>query len=427
MFPFLDPHRSGDGLRACLLLAFCAAVACAQQEPAVELEVEEFREDRQTGDVNAVVDARLLEEFAWKKGDYRIVPYGIGWLNMSYDTSRMDSGPFALFVLSPDVGGEDSFNLNARATRFGLNFTGPVILGAASGGQIEFDFHGQASTENRTGILLRHAYGEFRTDQWRFVGGQTWDVISPLIPGMLNYTVGWAAGNLGYRRAQARVERYVAVSDSLLWTSQFSLNQTIVSDFVRDPLEGGEDAGWPTVMGRMAASLGPRGKGCDPAVIGLSGHVGEEGVDFFAPPAEDDRRFFSWSFNVDARIPLTDSVGFQGEFFTGKVLGTFQGGINQGINRVQRVGVHSIGGWAEVWVYLTPKLHTHAGYSIDDPRNEDIAPVGRALNQVLFINAVYDITPLFDVGIEVSRWKTNYIGLRDAESVRVETVMRYRF
>jgi hypothetical protein len=144
------------------------------------------------------------EGLAWRKGEYLIVPYGIGWLNTAYETSRTVTGAFVLFVLPGDVQGDPSFIVNARATRLGFDVTGPMILGAETAGRIEFDFHGQAETENRTGVLLRHAYGEFKTPTSRFVAGQTWDVISPLLPTTVNYGVGWAAGNIGYRRAQVR-------------------------------------------------------------------------------------------------------------------------------------------------------------------------------------------------------------------------------
>lgn len=248
-----------------------------------------------------------LEAFAWRKGEYRIVPFGIGWLSMAFDSSRMPTVP--IFVFSDDQEGDPSFNINARATRFGVDVTGPVILGAETAGRIEFDFFGVAETENRTGVLLRHAYGEFKTEDWRLVAGQTWDVISPLFPGMLNYAVGWGGGNIGYRRAQLRGERYYWLDDETKLTVQASLNRTIVSDFSTAGTIEGEDAGWPTIMGRAAVTLGDR---CVPehaTEIGVSGHVGQEQADFQTPPIADDQRFLSWSINTDVRVPLGDRYG----------------------------------------------------------------------------------------------------------------------
>lgn len=384
---------------------------------------------------------------AWQKGAYRIVPYGVGWVNLAYDTSRTQSGPFTIFAQSEDVEGESGFSVNARSSRFGVRVSGPEIFGGESSGRVEFDFFGAAQTENRAGILLRHAYGEFVGENWRAVGGQTNDVISPLIPNMQNYTPGWGAGNIGYRRAQSRFEWWEDFAETGRVTLQGSINQTIVTDFATDPLTGGEDAGWPTIMGRIAfrPESGVRSAttqaGCRPQSgyippgpnsalrpeIGLSGHIGREQVDFTIAPLADDRQFTSWSFNVDVFAPVTERFGFQGEFFIGEVLGTFQGGIIQGIDPDLRRGIRSTGGWGEVWHHVTDDVHTHAGFGIDDPVNSDLSAGRRSQNHFWFANIVHDVTDLFSVGFEVSYWKTKFVGLTDGEAVRIETVMKYRF
>ncbi len=385
-------------------------------------------------------------ETAWRKGDYQIVPYGIGWVNIAFDTARTQSGSFTIFAQSSDVEGEPAFSVNARASRFGTRVSGPEIFGGETSGRVEFDFFGTAQTENRAGILLRHAYGEFVGENWRAVGGQTNDVISPLIINMQNYTPGWGAGNIGYRRAQSRFEWWQDFPDAGRLTLQASINQTIVTDFATDPLTGGEDAGWPTIMGRIAfrpewsahqcrfpedgcrpqSGYLASGTGLRPE-IGFSGHIGREEVDFTTPPLADDEQFTSWSFNVDLYAPLTEAFGFQGEFFWGDVLGTFQGGIIQGIDPATRRGIRSIGGWCELWYEVTDRVHTHAGFGIDDPRNANLSAGRRSQNHFWFGNVVFDVTKLFTVGLEISYWKTKFVGLSDGEAVRIETVMKYRF
>lgn len=374
--------------------------------------------------------AAAAADVAWRKGDYHIVPYGIGWLNVAFETSRTTTGAFALFAQSDDIQGEPSFIVNARATRLGFDVDGPIILGADTRGHIEFDFHGQAETENRSGVLLRHAYGEFKTESWRVVAGQTWDVISPLIPNTVNYGAGLASGNIGYRRAQVRGERYVRFGDNAKLTLQGSFDRSIVSDFAGAPNIQGEDAGWPTFMGRVAIGSASSANDGFFTEWGVSGHIGQEGVDFQTAPAQDDRRFRSWSLNADVRILTAKRYGFQGEFFVGEVLGTFLGGVNQGIDPVTRLGIHSIGGWGEAWYYVTPEVHTHLGFGIDDPRDSDLGfvPGGRRTrNQALFANVWLDITPMFTIGMELSWWKTGYVGLADGESYRGETVVKYAF
>ena len=44
-----------------------------------------------------------------------------------------------------------------------------------------------------------------------------------------------------------------------------------------------------------------------------------------------------------------------------------------------------------------------------------------------FGNVVYNVTPLFTVGLEPSWWQTEYVGLAGGESFRVETAVKYQF
>ena len=367
------------------------------------------------------------ENWAWRKGEHTLIPYGIGWLNVAWDSERTNNGAFTFFVFSKDIEGKPGFTTNARATRLGLDLTGPPIQGAEYRGKVEIDFFGSAQTENRAGVLLRHAYGEFRTDTWRLLGGQSFDVIAPLNPSMLNYTLGYAAGNIGYRRAQVRYERFLYPSETTLITLQSAFARSIVTDFVTDTELEGHDAGWPTIEARGAMALGTPWAGQKQPEIGLSGHIGQEAVDFQVPPIALDVPFTSWSANLDVHLPLSERWGVQGELFWGDVLGTFLGGINQGIDPITRRKIRSRGGWAEVWFQASDTWHFHAGCGLDDPLDGSLSAGRRSRNQVYYANAVYRFTELFDVGLEVSWWETEYIGLAAGRALRVESVARYRF
>lgn len=368
-----------------------------------------------------------MKKLAWTKGDFRIVPYGILWGNMVYGSQRTSPGSFTLFVHSADVHPEDEFIVDARNTRLGIDVSGPRIpffFCATSGGKVEVDFQNSLlSTENKPTIMLRHAYLEVKNEEYRLLFGQTWDVISPLLPGTLMYSVNWDAGNIGYRRAQLRGERYIAFSDVSLLTAQLSANQQVFED------GGGQISGefpnWPIIQGRVGWTLGHRGKNCRPITVGASGHVGEEQFDHAIFGINNQRR--TWSANVDLRVPLTDRLGFQGEWFTGENLGAFLGGIGQGVNPIALNPIRSTGGWFEVWFDWTPALHSHAGYSVDDPNNNDLAAGQRSYNQVYYGNLAYDFTKNFLVGIEVSSWKTLYVDRLPGDSIRCEFVAKYAF
>jgi len=369
-----------------------------------------------------------MKRHAWRKGNFSIVPYGFLWANMVYETERSNSGDYTLWVLSADDEGEDAFHVNARSTRLGINVAGPRLrcFGCAkSGGKVEIDFHGNFAVENKPGVLLRHAYWEVKDDTFRFVAGQTWDVIAPLNPGTIMYSVYWGGGNIGYRRAQFRAERYVRLTDSTLLTLQGSLNTDAGTDIGRTSPNTGDHAGWPMLEGRVALTLANCNPCVKPITVGVSGHIGEQIFDFVGA---DDTARRTWSGNIDLRVPITKRLGFQGEIYTGENLATFLGGIVQGVDIGTERAIRDNGGWMEIWYKLSPRLHTHWGYGLDDPEDADLSDAtDRTYNQFYFGNIVYDATDKLTVGFEVSSWKTLYLGQRPGEDVRFEFMAKYGF
>ena len=61
---------------------------------------------------------------------------------------------------------------------------------------------------------MRHAYLKLDWPKSRFniIAGQTSDVISPLYPQTVNYSVGWWTGNIGYRRPQLRFTKAMRIN-----------------------------------------------------------------------------------------------------------------------------------------------------------------------------------------------------------------------
>ena len=391
----------------------------SQPAPPLDGDVEYYTLDELKGE---------MKKLAWSKGPFRVVPYGILWFNMAWESQRTNVGDFTLFVLSPDDRPGDAFHVNARSTRLGINVSGPrvpCLRCAPSGGKVEIDFWGQfAGGENKPGVLLRHAYWEVKDDTFRLLGGQTWDVISPLYPGTLMYSVGWGGGNIGYRRAQLRYERYLAFSDVFLVTAQGALAADLFSELSANV--AGDHAGWPVLQSRVGATLGPRGAGCLPITCGVSGHVGEQEFLFDTGDPNDDATARTWSLNVDVRIPITHRLGIQGEFFTGENLGAYLGGIVQGINTTTGEPIRATGGWVDLWYDWTPCLHSHVGYSVDDPLDRDVNN-GRIYNDFFFVNLSRNLTKDFLVGVEYTSWETLYDQKADGTSDRIEFVAKYGF
>ncbi len=368
-----------------------------------------------------------MKKFSWKKGEFAVTPYGYLWGNSVYSTERTTPGSYTLFVQSASTTPESEFIVDARNTRIGFDVLGPRIpcLGCAqSGGKVEIDFQNSVlNTENRPTIMLRHAYAEVKNEDFRILVGQTWDVISPLFPGTLMYSVGWDGGNIGYRRAQFRYERFLNFSDVSLITVQTSINQDVFPDA---SVGTGEPSNWPIVEGRVAWTVGQRGQGCLPITVGLSGHIGEDEFDSTVLGRDNRRR--TWSGNLDVRVPLTCRLGIQGECYVGENLSPFLGGIGQGIDPTTGNTIRDVGAWVDVWYDWTPTLHSHVGYSVDDPNDHDLATAtDRSYNQFFFGNVYYDVTKNLLVGLEVSSWKTLYTGELPGDSFRSEFVVKYGF
>ncbi len=383
-----------------------------------------------------------MKKLQWTKGDFKIVPYGILWGSAIWETQRTQVGDYTFFVLPDRPNTNEQFHVDGRSTRLGIDVSGPQVPFfncAGSGGKVEFDFQRNLDTENRSGVLLRHAYVEVKNEDFRLLFGQTWDVISPLYPGMLMYSVGWGGGNLGYRRAQLRGEKYFDVADDLLVTVQGSLNGDILNTGDLGSSGAaflGDQAGWPVLMSRVGVTLGQRGPGCYPIELGASGHIGEQIFDFRGPlfPAMTGVARKTWSVNADFRMPLGPRFGVQGEFFTGANLGAYLGGALQGIDigspaagiAGSLVPIRSTGGWFDVWYDWTPRLHSHVGYSIDDPLDRDVT-TGRLYNAFYFANLSYDLTAKFLVGFEYSQWKTIWEPQGEANSGHFELAAKYAF
>jgi hypothetical protein len=379
----------------------------------------------------------------FKLGSLTVVPYGVLWMDMIYETSRTFPGRFLLWVISKEQQGEDTFQIDARYTRVGFDVKGPeldLFGGIRGGGKVEIDFLGVFTVENQPDTRLRHAYWEAKNDDVRFLVGQYWDLVSPRLPNTVNFSVSWGVGNIGFRRTQFRVERYFQLSHDVVWTVQGALAQNVIQDFTSGATAIGsvarETGNWPMVQARTALSFG---RHCsEPITIGMSGHAGETGFDFGSDiffPAEDDARFLTWSFNIDAKVPITDRFGLHGEFFTGSNLSPLLGGIVQGVCPCRRVPIRAHGGWAEIWYDVTPDIHTHIGFGIDNPNDND-SLLGRTNNQVVYGNVFLDVTEHLITGLEVSSWRTSYHNRTNdptlsptapGEAVAVDWTVRYKF
>jgi hypothetical protein len=365
-----------------------------------------------------------------KKGLFSSVDvqfYGYIKADASRDSSRTNPGNFVLYVDREDQRKNDAeFNLTANETRLGMNFSGPSSDTMKTSGKVEFDFFGNYADENKAKIQMRHAYMnlEWPDAQLSFLAGQTWDVISPLNPSTLNYSVLWVGGNIGYRRPQVRLTKGLSVSDEVSVKLEGALTRTIGRTDVTGS-ETGEDAGVPTVQGRVSATFpffGPK-----PTTIGVSGHRGKEEYDI--DPTGRNVTITSQSVNLDVTQPVCKWMTIRAELFSGKNLNTYLGGINQGVNTTTLRPIDSRGGWIAASLGPWDKWSSAVGFGVDSVDRDDVVDNNtvRTRNSCLFGNVRYDVNARAQVGLELSRWNTHYRGPGDASDTRVQASFIYRF
>ncbi len=358
----------------------------------------------------------------WSSLDIQV--YGFIKADASYDNSRTTPGNFVLYADNEQHKRNDNeFNITANQTRLGMKIKGPDNGKLKTSGRVEIDFYGNYASENKAKIQLRHAYMtlDWPDDNFNIIAGQTSDVISPLNPMTLNYTVLWDAGNIGYRRPQIRLTKVFPDGDR-----QFKLEgaiaRTISSSFAAS--EAGADSGHPTFQAR--ASVRFPWINDKTTEIGVSGHWGKEEYDVNAVNYKN-KKFDSWSFNIDLTQPINDWLKFKGEFFCGENLGTYFGGIGQGVNTTTMKEIRAKGGWVAVTIGPFDKWTFNVGGGMDCVKEDDISTGGRQSNRSIFGNLLYAFNKHMTFGFELSHWRTEYKGHGDAENLRAQTSFIYKF
>lgn len=387
-------------------------------------------------------------------GKIQVTPYGFIRLDMAYDDSPVvhSSGNIVAAVLPEDFAlwkdDDESFTTTATATRLGLNFDGPKFANGKIRGKIEIDFDEAAGgdfggdvTAHR--IRMRQAYAELVYPTWSLLAGQSWDIVAPRVPYMLDCMVMWGAGNVGYRRAQLRLTK-TWDNDGCKITGQASLNHadrnitgsnfdpewdfggTVVSE---QQLLNGVESGWPM----LEARLGVDTKIFDDRALslGISGLVAENEVDHPVPMTKEDLNV--WMVALDGKVTVIPGLlTLQGEIWTGENLNVVYGNIMQGIvvdpdNSDKLEEVEGSGGF--VHAMLTPRkdLKLNCGYGLDDVDSDNLGTGGKSLNWVVFGNAIHSVTPNFDIGLEVAWHETKYVNRKDGDDLRIQGAFIYKF
>lgn len=364
-------------------------------------------------------------------GGSRLKFYGFLRLDLITDDSRPDNSQIPFFILSEDsrvgVRNQSNFTLHPRLTRIGIDYLGPQIDQLAEGGlsgKFEIDFQ-NGGRESRPIIRIRHAYLKMSWGALSLLGGQTWDIISPLLPTVNNDTLMWNAGNLGDRRGQIRLSYEPKAGRGMVsLVGGLGLTGAIdAKDLDNDGVRDGETSAKPNLQARIGFAH-PLWSQQSKVSLGVSGHYGWDETVRLVGGRND---FRSQSLNVDYNLALHDRVAIQGEAWLGRNLSDVRGGVGQGINTALGTEIRSRGGWAELALKLNKYYSIYPGYTMDDPTDRDIANQGRVKNRAWYIVHRFRPGGPFLVGIDYLRWTTDYKGLERGTDNRVNLYLQYNF
>lgn len=415
-------------------------LANAPPKPNAALPTDATASQRQSAP--AIKPSPLPRYAAWDKDGVKIIPYGIIIANVNYNSSPLDPGSIVGFALPKLPAGTilsnlflpntPQFNISPGNTVLGVDIKWPKIGKWEINGKVDLDLRGPTPlrANNLFAPLFINVYGEAKTERYRLMAGQSEDLTSPLFSNSLNtYPFSYLPGKLGFFRPQVRFETYQPIGGGFNLIYKGAIAQAIQTFQVADEVIG-DQAGLPDVQSRLALGYGKpdlRDRYLRrPFELGVSGHLGKrQGTRLRLLVTE--RKFTTWSGDVDLSFKIGRKLRFNAEFFTGSVLGDYAGGVFQTFNPLRLVSIRATGAWAQLTYDISDKWQVNAAYGRDDPVNRDLAFAQRSLNEAGFVNFYYRITPRLWVATEISRWRTDWVNLPTGRAFRVEPAVLFFF
>jgi hypothetical protein len=360
--------------------------------------------------------------------------YGFLRYDMMRHDSQMNNNLVPMWVRNEYDGSvikdDPALAHHPRLTRVGMRFSGWQLSDRwkADVG-IEIDFQNFAGgSESRQTPRMRLGYIRLHYGYWQFMGGQHWDIISPLFPNINLNGVNWNIGNLGDRRPQLRVTFAPQLEDggALYFTGALCQGGAVnMADVDKNAVPDGQDSDFGQIQGRFGVK--------EPITdnyelrCGVWGHFGQDEV-FINDTTLVKRDFDSWSAGADIWFSIHKRFRIQGEFWTGENLADVRGGIGQSTIPEEGIGIRSSGGWGEFNFDASAKVTLIAGYSLDDPKDEDLIYNNmRTKNQLGYAGVRWKPWPKsFMLSLEYMHFRTDYTGF-DETSVNNHTDVHFMY
>jgi len=418
-----------------------------ERNAALEEQARRFDEERRKllaaeveGYLQSTEGATTDEQSFWKRltrsGNVLQI-YGFVRFDAYYNSARADS-VIIPFVVLPEDGvvatrNDDHTGFDVRLTRIGFNLDFGEIGRAKVTARIETDFANfpSGTSESRETPRVRLAFVNLERGRWTFRFGQDWDVIAPLLAAANNETLMWNAGNLGDRRPMAQAIYKAKRESGAEWTIRLALGMSgAVDNRDVDPVvagvsneKDGFDAGHPHFQARAGVS----------ADSWVAEKRWEAGVWGYVAGLETDtlfggeNEFTPFAVGFDLQLPVARRVTIRAELWIGQALADVRGNIGQTINTSTGDEIAGWGGWLEVVFVADAAWRFHAGGTIDDPDDGDVAAGGRDRNGTVYVGTVRDFTKGLRAGGDVIFWETSTAGMGVGNMIRVDLWIQIDF
>ena len=383
----------------------------------------------------ADVNARIFEPLS--ESGLKITPYGYLVLEGVYSTHSTVCDTYADWVANPrSPGYGDHISLlSMQDSILGIQFETPEAhKGWKFIGRAEFDLAG-GDTANDYVFHWRHLYFDAQHESgWSILFGQTWHLWKMVTPSEIDGAWMENTGHPYRRSPQIRVTKQWDWDDSSL-----NIRAGIVKngpgmggDHDGDDVQDNVQSMWPLFEAAAVYDHDApwQDEGADNRrwLLGVGGQYGQNRMRDWNG-SEDD--YNSMMAMFAAAIPYGD-FKLTGQIFAGENLGGIQAGIGQtvGFDPVTGDGreVRTIGGFLDLSYQLTADWSLAVGYGFDNPDDTDAKYDGaRTFNDRAYIDAFYQVTTNFKVGVEYARLSTRYADRTDIGGDRGGTGTADRF
>lgn len=387
----------------------------------------------------ADVNARIFEPLS--ESGLKITPYGYLVFEGVYNTHGTETDIYSDWVKSPRSSGygDHTSVFSMQDSILGLQFETPEAhRGWKFIGRAEFDLAGDHA--NDYAFHWRHLYFDAQHESgWSILFGQTWHLWKMVTPSEIDGAWMENTGHPYRRSPQIRVTKKWDFEDSSLEVRAGIVKNGPGMGGDRDD-NGTQDnaaSAWPlfeaaVVYDRDAPWQGEGDLADTRWLIGVGGMYGQDRSHNFSPTGDlgDNEDFDSSMGMLAGKLPFGDFT-LTGQIFGGQNLGGVQAGIGQrvGYDEYGRGrAVRTIGGFLDLAYQLNADWSFAIGYGFDNPNDSDAQYAeGRLFNDRAYIDAFYQVTDNFKLGLEYGRLSTKWQDEGTGYSDRIQFSAFYDF